>query len=160
MSVIYIPPHQILNTPPLPYRTGACWVGRCLHSSWWSLPSEVVVAGLLGSRESHSPRRKRMAETVDDALRGRGPLGNSWSVGQKMASHLQQPSLPSPAQGLPKAEAKVLLLLRISHHIFSRGQEATCLAGLRTVTVSKLSPALHPALLSSVYRELTRCFQN
>jgi hypothetical protein len=43
---------------------------------------------------------------------------------------LQKPSLLSPAQGIPKSKAKVLLLLRISHHIFIRGQEVTSLSGL------------------------------
>lgn len=64
-------------------------------------------------------------------------------MGHKTASYLQQPLLPSPAQSISKAEAKVLLLLRISHHIFIRGQKATSLVGLRTVAVSiKAQPKL------------------
>jgi hypothetical protein len=52
----------------------------------------------------------------------------------------------SPAQGIPKSKAKVLLLLRISHHIFIRGQEVTSLSGLMEGTVS---------IRSSFCKELT-----
>lgn len=55
--LVSCPPHQTQNIPAIPYRTGACWRALCLHSSWWSLPSEVVVAGLQESHESHSPKR-------------------------------------------------------------------------------------------------------
>lgn len=67
-------------------------------------------------------------------------------MGQKTASHLQQPSFPSLAQGILQAETEVLLLLRISHHILIRGQEVTSLAGLKTVAVSiKAQPSPSPS---------------
>lgn len=55
---------------------------------------------------------------------------------RKPASHLQQPLLPSAVQGISEAEAKVLFLLRVSHHILIGGQEATGPVGLRTAAVS------------------------
>lgn len=81
-------------------------------------------------------------------------------MGQKIASHLQQPSLPSSAQSIPKAEAKVLFLLRIGHHVFIRWQEATSFAGLRMVAISiEPQPSLSPSC-SSICMELTKCFES
>lgn len=94
------------------------------------------------------------------ALRGRR-WWRQWTIGKllegglkhgKTDSHLQQPSFPSAAQGISEAEAKVLLLLRVSHHIVIWGQEATGPAGLRT-EVSVRAQVCHSALLPRIYGE-------